>query len=61
MNLINAVGVCEHTECSSDEMRCIRGPTGCCISMVMVCDGYSDCMDDKDESNCPEYNTNSRK
>ena len=45
-------GLCENVKCAATEFSCVLGQTGCCISTDMVCDGYADCMDSTDESNC---------
>ena len=36
-------------DCPSTKFKCSNG---LCISTAYVCDGYNDCRDNSDESNC---------
>merc|ERR1719244_238019 len=38
--------------CSSSEFKCVQSQQ--CISPNWVCDGYADCEDQTDETNCGE-------
>ena len=41
---VSALGI----YCGSDEFQCDQS----CITASWVCDGYTDCVDEKDEANC---------
>lgn len=51
-------GLCDAVQCTESKIKCAMGDGDCCLSKDRVCDGYTDCMDQRDEGAiCPGQST----